>query len=594
MPFSVTPDLIDDDYNKAIKFNFTNDFTMTATSPYFTTNLAGNKITTTIRIANISRGMENNAVSINEGDTLSIMYKTKSSQNWNIAKVYSEGTALTYDGNYATIETDLEGLTVNDTYQIRYYIHFVGNMLTAKNVYIKNTKIEPELPCKYAQNITVNEDLTTNAAITLDWEDINGGAGADFIYSIREKGAEEWSVYAVADENNGLRLTATGLNGYTTYELAVRAVCDEGDSSKTEIVEATTFRGTPHKQSFTGLTELPDGYRKATGLWKQESGKPTLNIGGDAWFADEPMGSGLLGISVVANNGWLLFPVIYLNSEPGNVTLNFEARAFYKQSGVIIAPVSDTCKAKLYIVAASTIDSLNGNHTIDTINIVDLDTAWLPMSVDLSAFTKHTQLAFFLVKDAKAFDVYLQIDSIDIDYRPVCPAVTNIQTSDLTATGVTISWEGEATEYGVSYKKEDAEEYATTFTESTTITLSDLEEETTYLYYITPYCGEDHTNPGLPSEEESFSTLSSSIEAVQQNVSNRFVVSSNAGRISILNPSAMKIDRVEVVGTNGAILQQKNVKTSSNVLLSAIKTTQVAIVKVISDGNEYSYKILVE
>jgi hypothetical protein len=363
-------------------------------------------------------------------------------------------------------------------------------------------------------------------------------------------------------------------------------------------MEASTLYGAPYKQNFTKLATLPADYRKAGSPLIQQ-GKPTFNMNETSsnWWQNEPIGDSLLGINGSGNNSWLLFPVIYLNDAPGDVTLDFSAKAFYRSGGNRL-PVFDTCKTMLYVVAASTIDSLNGNHIIDTINITSLTTDWSRLSVDLSAFTKRTQLAFFLVADVNsaARNVYLQIDSIDIDYRSTtveCLGVSDIRTSDLTATGVTVSWNGTALEYGIFYKDaESSDEETIEYTAETSITLTGLNPGITYSYYIEPYCGENHTIPGPVMEEDYFTTLEATSIKAAVSASKDFVVSSNAGRISILNPSAVKIDRVEVVAMNGAVLQQKNVKTSSNILLSEIKVPQVVVVRIASDNNEYTYKIL--
>jgi hypothetical protein len=484
-------------------------------------------------------------------------------------------------------------LTAGDTFQMRYNVHFSGNQMVKKNVYIKSTEIVYELPCKKVQDITVDDALTTNNIIALDWTDVNISLGTKFVYAVREKGTEQWSAYKASERETGL--SAPGLKGHTTYQIAVRAVCGAGDSSDAVIKEAATYYGAPYKQNFTGLSDLPADYQKATAVLIQE-GKPSFSDGNGDWWQDEPMGSYLLGINGKSNNSWLLFPTICLDTVPGDVTLDFAARAFYK-NGQSEDPVFDTCKTKLYIVAASTKDSLNGNHVIDTVDLVaDLTTDWSKVQVDLSAYTKHTQLAFFLLRDENnaASKVYLQIDSIDIDYRSVtCLGVSNVQTGNLTATGVTISWEGTALEYGVFYTNATTSDEDTSYTTGTSVTLENLDENTTYTYYIQPYCGENHTNPGPASSEDFFNTPEKTgviIPALQKD----FAVSSNAGRISILNPSALKIDRVYVVSTTGAMLQQNSVRTSGNVLLPTIKTPQVVVVKVASGGNEYIYKILVK
>jgi hypothetical protein len=302
------------------------------------------------------------------------------------------------------------------------------------------------------------------------------------------------------------------------------------------------------------------------------------------------MNSKLLGIQISVSNAWLLFPVIYLDPNPGNVTLDFVARAFYKLD---TSPVRDTCKAHLYVLAASTIDSLNGNHVVDTIDVVDITTDWSKVSVNLSACTEHTQLAFFLVRDADGYNYYLQVDSFDIDYRSItCLGITNLQTSNLTSSSVTISWEGTALEYGVFYTNTEKETEDTVYTESTEVMLENLDAETLYTYYVEPYCGEDHTNPGPVSD--GFFTTEKGVGNGASALNRGFAVSSSAGRISIINPSAMVIDRVEVVSVSGVVLQQKSVRTSGNILLPAIKTPQVAVVKITSGGNEYTEKILVK
>ena len=80
-----------------------------------------------------------------------------------------------------------------------------------------------------------------------------------------------------------------------------------------------------------------------------------------------------------------------------------------------------------------------------------------------------------------------------------CNKPIGLNVNSITAHSATISWEGTSDSYLVLYQVLGETEWITKTTESESITLTDLEPETTYNYMIIGYCGEKQSQAALGS-----------------------------------------------------------------------------------------------
>ncbi|MDE7072798.1 MAG: hypothetical protein K2O66_05515, partial [Bacteroidales bacterium] len=63
------------------------------------------------------------------------------------------------------------------------------------------------------------------------------------------------------------------------------------------------------------------------------------------------------------------------------------------------------------------------------------------------------------------------------------------------------------------------------------------------------------------------------------------------GQIHVLNPGALQIDGVRVIGTDGLLLGRYKVKSDENLLLTISQSAKVAVVLIEHNGKTAQYKV---
>ena len=207
---------------------------------------------------------------------------------------------------------------------------------------------------------------------------------------------------------------------------------------------------------------------------------------------------------------WLLFPGICLEDQEAPAELRFLYKAYYDRTGVQEETDGRT-RARMLLVA-----SQNGNFSeeniLDTIPVGECTMDYQEYVLDLSRWTR--QLYFALVMDNQELSlgvdpyVWFVLDSVDIRYTEgtPCLAVEDIDQYDLSAYGITLSWTGYSSEYGIYYTDQAAGETDTVYTDRTEYVLDGLNPGTLYTYRIQSFCEPGHRSPGPLSEEGFFTT----------------------------------------------------------------------------------------
>lgn len=170
---------------------------------------------------------------------------------------------------------------------------------------------------------------------------------------------------------------------------------------------------------------------------------------------------------------------------------------------------------------------------------------------------------------------------------PQCGAPTNLQ-SQVSAHSADLSWTpGSGNDwYQLMHRPASATSFDTTDVYMTSYTLQELDERTAYVWQLQGICDDLLASPLARAE---FTTEGSSNETALES---GFAVRSMGGRICILNPGMLPMERVEVFNASGRLLYSQDVQTTDNLLLPDIETASgLKILRIFSGNGSVTFKI---
>lgn len=140
----------------------------------------------------------------------------------------------------------------------------------------------------------------------------------------------------------------------------------------------------------------------------------------------------------------------------------------------------------------------------------------------------------------------------------------------------------------VRYKKADDDKYTEVVSENDTLVLSNLDAKTAYVWSV---CGVCEEGKSAYATDAKFTTLGEEVsneapEAI------RFQVLAQNGMVHVLNPDMNRIDRVQILSINGAMISDVVVRSSDNVSIP-VQGGRVVLVSVYSNGFRATYKVFV-
>lgn len=455
-------------------------------------------------------GSSSSLTSLSDADTLKFQIRKAGESVWADTAVFTDVDLDYASDGFASLELRLM-LDPEDSYQVRFYL-CGKNTSNIKEFSLNSFTVEPVLDCLYPEDLRVVDSLLTHRDIALAWTDRNSPA-ASVQYRYRPYGISRWSEYVSVGKQSELSIGA--LKAATGYQVSLRAVCANSDTSLVKTIEASTLRSLPYGQDFTDLGELPEEYGRYRSntefpgesdmeLVKTTSGFTMVSSGDGS----EALGSNLL---LMMANYWLTFPTLCLEETPAPVSLRFKAKAFHRSSDGY-GPLDVSHKAYV-LVLASRDGGFSLEDAVDTLYLKDMGVDYVDYEVDLTGKTGQLHLAFMLcnpqtdyANDPNSFFVF---DSVRIAYAEdmtPCLGVEDIRQYGLTSEGITLAWTGYSMEYAIIYTNRKSSVTDTVFTPETEYTFTGLDNNTLYIYQIQSFCEEGHKSAGPLSEEGFFTT----------------------------------------------------------------------------------------
>ena len=265
--------------------------------------------------------------------------------------------------------------------------------------------------------------------------------------------------------------STTELSYSTTYTLSITGICTDGSTT-----EATTLSFTTACASLTE-DDLPKtwdfesdfytiGYNEFPQCWTINGNYPTIN-------ENSSTGDHYLYFSGYGGAMYTALPHIDVSNIPLNtLQITFEA-----------AKSEYTTSSTLYV---GVMTDPNDGSTFTSIKSFDLTSTYASYSASFASYQGEGEYIAFYVNNE-----YVYMDDVLLEKIPACPKPSNVNISNITSSSATVSWTQSDTSVSswiVNYKEADATSWDTIQTNTTTITLTDLQPATTYAVRIEAVC----------------------------------------------------------------------------------------------------------
>ena len=368
-------------------------------------------------------------------------------------------STVTVSGNvYTRFDVNLTEANATDAYAAIMVLKPSGSAY----LYIDDVTLQEAPSCLYVTEAAVS--AVTSESMTLTWVDTRNEAGVTYtVYD--SEGAVESGITATT-------YTVPNLDANTAYTFGIAANCGAGNESEVITVSgrtACTAFAMPFTENFNTLTAgIPS-------CWDNSEGTTTSATYRWNYYATGHEGAGLRFNSYSNSNNntnILVTPAItideaaqlsfwYKNPTGGDFTVMVSTDGIdFDTLATGLTAVSDWTKAEIV-----------------------LDAAYVGENVNI--YFKGTS-------NYGSGDAYIYLDDVMVDVAPSCLPVTNLVVSDITATGATLTWEGEADGYDVWDMSDPTTPYQ--YANTNSVDLYALDANTEYTFGVTAVCGTDESD----------------------------------------------------------------------------------------------------
>ena len=388
-----------------------------------------------------------------------------------------------------------ENVEVND--ELTYYIAVKVQGSSSTYFYIRRFEVEmlPDCPAPQRTSVIVAPSAET---AQISWVDTDPTHGAWNVYyrelPADEEPTDDWTI----QNADAMTTVLENLTPQTTYQAFVVTDCGTGDiSDKTDTVVFTTTATAvelPYIQDFEDMDNL-SGI-----LLTQIAGTNTWHIGSAVAYMTEGEESGS-SLYISGDNG---VSNTYTNSTSvalASIIVDFSEQAEYimefdlKVKGEYGYTPYDYFR--VYALDASQPLSNYASGTAlcsQKANILNWEHQTITFPAEFIGTTKNIILLWYNDSSTQN-NPPAAVDNIHIRATNCVPA-ENVALVSTEQNSATISWEGTAESYIVTYyKASEPTEVMTEDVYDTTIELTDLEGSTEYVVTITSVCGDETSRP---------------------------------------------------------------------------------------------------
>lgn len=393
----------------------------------------------------------------------------------NAAAMTNEIAATTtiVDGDYQLVAGNFRPATAG--------IYSIGILATSNETTLSIDDIAiyetPACPAPYALSVST---ITASTA-TLGWTERGEATNWNIKYGatgFNPANAEEGTLISNVNANV---YVLSGLQPNTAYDWYVQAACsDEETSTWTGRKPFTTkhLTSAPYTQEFT-TTSTPDGWTK------------------DHWFIETVSQTPVLDGNYIICNLWSssflrTFEMINIGPISADMALSFYYNHInYSDPQLSPGPGSGGFEISIstdYGATYSVLETVNNNTSAD----------WQYKEISISGYAGK-DLKIKVTGIYNNGDFLLALDKISISVPPTCLAPLSLSISNITANAAELGWTeyGTANTYNVKYGIagfNPATEGETIVVSSTSYELTNLEQNSTYDWYVQAVCSAEETS----------------------------------------------------------------------------------------------------
>ncbi len=276
-----------------------------------------------------------------------------------------------------------------------------------------------------------------------------------YAYQYKKANEADWSAEATVDATSA---TLTGLTANTNYQFRVKALYGEDESVYVQPFSFTTAMGLPYEY----------GFENGMDRWSRvdDGLAPTGIRGGDKYEGEK---SYYFHSSPTTPSPKYLISPRFGGTTPLSVSFYYKDR--YPDEGP---------KEIFYVGYSTTTSDPDAFQWGEAINFRNIP--WTRYEHSFPTGTRFIAVKYF----EDGMGTY--IDDFSFEKYSAFQKPTNLTVSNLTDTEATLSWtapEGNVTGYAYQYRKSTDNTWsAETTVQTTTVTLSNLDENTTYLFRV--------------------------------------------------------------------------------------------------------------
>jgi hypothetical protein len=427
----------------------------------------------------------------------------------------------------------------------------------------------------------------------VSWE----GEADEWLVFIRQAG-ETTKVYEKITEKS---IEFTDLEETTDYEIGVTTSCAEGDTAKITFVRFTTLSTKPC-DPVSDIVAIPTT-GSVTISWESESETAKFNIrfhkaGDENWTERTGIAEHTYTFTGLTHNTEYECSIQTVCSNAYGDYSDYTETATVKtveitcfEPNSIVADPLTYRSATLSWEGDADKYELSWAKTGDdwTDVIVEAKTYALPVALTPVTGYQARIRSICAVGDTSVYSPLYSFTTLPI---PACPVPTALSVTSITDHSAVLSWTANEanTSWALHHRSGTVFEWTDVpdLTEKTYM-LTGLTEDTHYLWSVKASCEETANESGYASANE-FDTTETGIASVNGEL--RVEVSNQL--ISVLNPEGAYIDYIRLYATDGSLLQDFSVRSTDNVLIPTSIIQKTAIVKVVGNNSQATFKVLVK
>lgn len=431
--------------------------------------------------------------------------------NWNILQEWNNtGSEFVYDNIACSAEGEEVSIDISAYAGQSIQLAFYGESTQSggdNNIHIDDVLVDRIPTCLKPTDLHEVEGMTTKNSLQVAWTANSEETDWRVQHKVSNDTTAEWITTDVSTNP----YTILGLQPFTNYDVRVAAVCTETDfTDYGKAITIKTAAGVPFEETFD-TTALPGEWKRYEVLLEDLQNSSPMEPVSAGWNVAAangvfPAANRHLRLNITGADCkyWIVSPTIVMEA---GYQLTFDL-ALTKAAGSTPTAVTPGEQNDDKFIVFITSDGGENWNPIQTLTWTNSGEGQVYDQIkpdgqfakyDLSDYAGQSiQIAFYgesTDADSQSSN-YLHIANFKIAEIPACEKANSLLVTDITGSSATAVWEADEAgtwQYGYVVKPEGdftpTDEQFTGSTEELTVNLTDLQETTTYIFFLRKSCG---------------------------------------------------------------------------------------------------------